>query len=127
MHGWGRRYLTINPVGDVLPCQTASLIPDLRSENIRQHSLAAIWHDSPAFQRFRGTAWLPEPCQSCALREIDFGGCRCQAFLLTGDATRTDPVCQLAPDHPRLEELVRAIHQQAGTLIPPLRMRVNPI
>ncbi len=126
MHGWGRRYLTINPVGDVLPCQTASLIPHLRCENIRQHSLAAIWHDSPAFQRFRGTAWLPEPCQSCALREIDFGGCRCQAFLLTGDATRTDPVCQLAPDHPHLEELVQAIHQQAGALMPPWSMRVNP-
>lgn len=127
MHGWGRRYLTINPVGDVMPCQTASLIPDLRFDNIRQQSLAWIWQDSPAFRRFRGTEWMPEPCQSCSLREVDFGGCRCQAFLLTGDASRTDPVCQFSPDHQILQEMVQDLHQQARATVPPLRLRVNPI
>ncbi|HEY0753234.1 MAG TPA: pyrroloquinoline quinone biosynthesis protein PqqE [Ktedonobacteraceae bacterium] len=127
MHGWGRRYLTINPSGDVMPCQTAAVIPDLRFANIREHSLAWIWHDSPAFQRFRGTEWMPEPCQSCSLREIDFGGCRCQAFLLTGDASRTDPVCQLSPDHQHLQEMVQQIQRQESSAIPTLRLRVNPV
>jgi pyrroloquinoline quinone biosynthesis protein E len=126
MHGWGQRYLTINPVGDVMPCQTASLIPDLHFANVRQQSLAWIWHESPAFRRFRGTEWMPEPCQNCALREVDFGGCRCQAFLLTGDANRTDPVCQLSPDHQRLQEMVKNIHQREHPQISPLRRRVNP-
>jgi pyrroloquinoline quinone biosynthesis protein E len=126
MHGWGRRYLTVNPVGEVMPCQTAAHIPELRFANVREHSLAWIWHSSPAFQRFRGTAWMPEPCQSCALREVDFGGCRCQAFLLTGDAARTDPVCQFSPDHQRLQDLVNEIHLQEPASIPRLRFRVNP-
>jgi pyrroloquinoline quinone biosynthesis protein E len=127
MHGWGRRYLTISPVGEVMPCQTASVIPDLRFDTIREHSLAWIWHASPAFQRFRGAAWMPEPCQSCSWREIDFGGCRCQAFLLTGDASRTDPVCQFAPDHQSLRDMVQEIHRQEPVHIPALRPRVNPV
>jgi pyrroloquinoline quinone biosynthesis protein E len=127
MHGWGRRYLTINPVGDVMPCQTASVIPELRFDNIRQQSLAWIWQESPAFNRFRGTEWLPEPCQSCSLREVDFGGCRCQAFLLTGDATRTDPVCEISPDHQNLQQTIQAIHQQESAHIPLLRLRANPV
>ena len=97
LHGWGRRYLTVNPVGDVLPCPTAGSIPSLRFENVRDRPLAVIWHESEAFNRFRGTAWMPEPCRSCALRDIDFGGCRCQAALLTGDPTNTDPACVLSP------------------------------
>ena len=127
LHGWGQRFLSVNPVGDVLPCQTASLIPDLHFENVRQRSLAWIWHESPAFQRFRGTEWMPEPCQSCELREVDFGGCRCQAFLLTGDATRTDPVCEFSPDHQRLQDMVGNIHQQKREQAQPLRMRANPM
>lgn len=127
LHGWGRRFLSVSPVGEVLPCQTASLIPDLHVENVRQRSLAWIWRESPAFQRFRGTAWMPEPCQSCELREVDFGGCRCQAFLLTGDAARTDPVCEFSPDHQRLQEMVRDIHQQGSEQARPLRMRANPV
>src|SRR6266480_3738152 len=87
LNGWGQRYLTVNPTGDVLPCPTASsAIPDLRFENVRTRALDWIWRESESFNRFRGTEWMPEPCQSCPQREIDFGGCRCQAALLTGDA-----------------------------------------
>ncbi|MBV9229458.1 MAG: SPASM domain-containing protein, partial [Chloroflexi bacterium] len=102
MHGWGRRYLMVNPYGNVLPCQTASAIPSLHFDNVRQQTLRWIWTTSEAFRRFRGTDWMPEPCQSCPRREIDFGGCRCQAFLLTGDETNTDPVCGLSPHHQQL-------------------------
>ncbi|HET8841799.1 MAG TPA: pyrroloquinoline quinone biosynthesis protein PqqE [Ktedonobacteraceae bacterium] len=123
MHGWGQRYLCVTPGGDVLPCQTATVIQDLCFDNIRQHSLTWIWHESSAFQRFRGSAWMPEPCRSCELREIDFGGCRCQAFLLTGDAARTDPACQLSPDAPLLREIVKS----ASPGFQPLSMRQNPI
>jgi pyrroloquinoline quinone biosynthesis protein E len=97
MNGWGRRFLTVNAVGDVLPCPTAAEIRSLRFDNVRRQSLRGIWNDSDAFNRFRGTAWMPEPCRSCDRREIDFGGCRCQAFLLTGDAAVTDPACALSP------------------------------
>jgi pyrroloquinoline quinone biosynthesis protein E len=99
MGGWGRRQMTINPVGDVLPCPNAGCIPSLRFENVRQRSLHAIWENSEAFNRFRGGGWMPEPCRSCSYREIDFGGCRCQAYLLTGDAGATDPVCALSRHH----------------------------
>jgi pyrroloquinoline quinone biosynthesis protein E len=110
LNGWGQRYLTVNPIGDVLPCPTASsAIPDLRFENVRAHSLDWIWRESESFNRFRGTAWLPEPCQSCPQREIDFGGCRCQAALLTGGAASTDPVCSLSPNRILVDRvLVRA-------------------
>jgi PqqA peptide cyclase len=97
MAGWGRRYLTVNPRGEVLPCPTAGCIPSLRFENVRQQSLRRIWEESEAFNRFRGTQWMAEPCRSCERRDIDFGGCRCQAFLLTGDESTTDPACALAP------------------------------
>lgn len=100
MHGrLGPAYLTVNPLGDVLPCPTASCIPSLRFENVRHRSLRRIWEESEAFNRFRSTSWMPEPCRSCDRREIDFGGCRCQAFLLTGDAANTDPACALSPQH----------------------------
>jgi PqqA peptide cyclase len=99
LNGWGQRYLTVNPIGDVLPCPTASsAIPDLRLENVRIRDLDWIWQESESFNRFRGTEWMPEPCQSCPQREIDFGGCRCQAALLTGSAANTDPVCDLSPN-----------------------------
>lgn len=126
MHGWGRRSIVVNPSGDVLPCQTATVIPDLHFANVRQQALAWIWHESAAFQRFRGSAWMPEPCQSCALREIDFGGCRCQAFLLTGEAARTDPVCELSPDHRHLREQVERLQEGRVDALPALRMRQNP-
>jgi pyrroloquinoline quinone biosynthesis protein E len=103
--GWGRRSLNITPAGKVLPCHAAESIAGLEFWNVREHSLAEIWADSPAFNAFRGTAWMKAPCASCPRREQDFGGCRCQAFALTGDAAATDPVCQLAPDHARVAEL----------------------
>jgi pyrroloquinoline quinone biosynthesis protein E len=106
MNGWGRRHLTVNPVGEVLPCPTASTIPSLRFDNVRDRPLERIWATSEAFQRFRGTAWMPEPCRSCDRRTVDFGGCRCQAFLLTGDAAAADPACALAPQRGVLEQLL---------------------
>ena len=103
--GWGRRSLNVTPSGRVLPCHAADSIPGLAFWNVRDHSLADIWASSPAFNEFRGTEFLPEPCRSCDRREVDFGGCRCQAFLLTGDARATDPVCHLSPDHARVTAL----------------------
>jgi pyrroloquinoline quinone biosynthesis protein E len=103
--GWGRRSLNVTPSGKVLPCHAAESIPGLEFWNVRDHPLADIWARSPAFNVFRGTDFLPEPCASCERREIDFGGCRCQAFLLTGDARATDPVCHLSPHHGRVTEL----------------------
>jgi len=103
--GWGRRSLNVTPAGKVLPCHAAESITGLEFWNVRDRSLADIWANSPAFNAFRGTAWMKEPCASCPRRELDFGGCRCQAFALTGDVSATDPVCHLAPDHARVEEL----------------------
>jgi PqqA peptide cyclase len=96
MGGWGRRQLTVVPDGNVLPCPTAQDLP-LPRASVREHSLTWIWEESPLFRRFRGTDWMPDPCRSCPRREVDFGGCRCQAFALTGDAANTDPVCTLTP------------------------------
>jgi len=103
--GWGRRSLNVTPSGKVLPCHAAEVIPGLEFWNVRDHSLAEIWTASPAFNAFRGTDFLPEPCASCERREIDFGGCRCQAFLITGDARATDPVCHFSPAHREIEAL----------------------
>ena len=113
MGGWGRLQLTVVPNGDVLPCPTAHTLP-LPRVSVREHSLAWIWEQSPLFQRFRGTDWMPEPCRSCERREVDFGGCRCQAFALTGDAARTDPVCHLSPDHGIVAAAVLAANDVAG-------------
>ncbi|MFI9331397.1 pyrroloquinoline quinone biosynthesis protein PqqE [Kitasatospora sp. NPDC052868] len=99
MNGWGSRQLVVAPTGDVLPCLAAAQLPGLTVPNARRDGLAAIWHDSPAFNRYRGTDWMPEPCRGCELREVDHGGCRCQAFQLTGDAGATDPACRLSPHH----------------------------
>jgi pyrroloquinoline quinone biosynthesis protein E len=103
--GWGRRSLNINPSGRVLPCHAAESIPGLEFWSVADHALADVWENSPAFQAFRGTKWMSEPCASCARRDVDFGGCRCQAFLMTGDATAADPVCHLSPQHALLAEL----------------------
>jgi pyrroloquinoline quinone biosynthesis protein E len=106
--GWGRRSLNVTPSGKVLPCHAAEVIPGLEFWSVRDHSLAEIWAEAPAFRAFRGTAWMQEPCMTCPRREVDFGGCRCQAFLLTGDARATDPVCQLSPHHREVEALAAA-------------------
>jgi pyrroloquinoline quinone biosynthesis protein E len=106
MGGWARRTLNVTPTGRVLPCHAAETIPTLTFANVRDHSLADIWYGSPAFQAFRGTDWMVEPCRSCPRQEIDFGGCRCQAMALTGDPRNTDPVCHLSPHHDRVEAIV---------------------
>lgn len=101
MGGWGRDAMVITPNGDVLPCQAAATIPGLEFDNVRDKPLEEIWFQSEAFQMFRGTDWMPEPCRSCPFdrQEVDFGGCRCQALALTGDAANTDPVCHISPHH----------------------------
>ncbi len=100
MGGWGRQFFNISPAGKVLPCHAAETITGLDFESVRSnHSIAWIWQNSEAFNRYRGTAWMPEPCQSCEFKEVDFGGCRCQAFALTGDAGNTDPACTYSPRH----------------------------
>lgn len=97
--GWGRRSLNVTPSGKVLPCHAAESIPGLEFWNVKDYSLDEIWRHSPSFNAFRGTDWMQEPCRSCPRQEVDFGGCRCQAFALTGDARATDPVCHLSPRH----------------------------
>jgi PqqA peptide cyclase len=113
--GWGRRSLNVTPSGKVLPCHAAETIPGLTFWNVTEHTLADIWENSPAFRAFRGTDWMPEPCASCARRDIDFGGCRCQAFALTGDATATDPVCHFSPHHAELAALAAERSEAAYT------------
>lgn len=108
MNGWGRQSLNVTPRGLVLPCHAAQAISDLTFWSVQDHSLAEIWQESPAFAAFRGTDWMREPCRSCERREVDFGGCRCQAMALTGDARNTDPVCVLSPFHDRVEQLTSA-------------------
>jgi len=107
MGGWGRQLVLIDPAGRALPCHAAGVIPGLSFDNVKDHSLEWIWKQSPAFQKFRGEDWMPEPCRSCDRRTEDFGGCRCQAMLLLGNAAATDPVCQLSPDHHVMEEALR--------------------
>lgn len=114
MGGWGRRLMLINPAGKVLPCHAAEVLPGLTFENVREKSLEWIWQESSSFRRFRGEDWMPEPCRSCDRRSEDFGGCRCQAFLVAGDATVTDPACSLAPSHGIVESVVREVNSGAG-------------
>jgi len=114
MGGWGRRQLLIDPCGRVLPCHSATVIPGLQFENVRDGSLEWIWRQSASFQKFRGYDWMPEPCRGCDRRSDDFGGCRCQAFMITGDAASTDPVCSLAPTHRLIEQQV-FVNSLAGT------------
>lgn len=99
MGGWGRQSLNVTPSGVVLPCHAAQTIPGLEFWSVTDHELADIWAASPAFGAFRGTEWMREPCRSCAFRELDFGGCRCQALSVAGDAAATDPSCELSPHH----------------------------
>ena len=115
MGGWARRSLNVTPSGRVLPCHAAETIPGLEFWSVRDHPLRAIWMESPAFQAFRGTDWMTEPCRSCALREIDFGGCRCQALAIVGDAAATDPACELSPHHARMLVLAEQDSVDADT------------
>jgi pyrroloquinoline quinone biosynthesis protein E len=104
MDGWARRFIVVAPDGLVLPCHQAHTLPGLEFPNARETSLDFAWNHSDAFRRFRGEEWMPEPCKSCDRRQKDFGGCRCQAFHLTGNAAATDPACRLSPDHGLIEK-----------------------
>ncbi len=108
MGGWGRRSLNVTPSGKVLPCHAAETIPGLEFWSVREHAPAEIWQDSPAFNAFRGTDWMQEPCRSCARRTVDFGGCRCQAMALAGDPRATDPVCSLSPHRAKVDAALLA-------------------
>jgi PqqA peptide cyclase len=113
MNGWGQRFMNITPSGKVLPCHAAETIPDLQFDTVREKPLAEIWAKSSAFQAFRGTAWMPDLCRTCDQREIDWGGCRCQAMALTGSAAEADPACGLSPYHAKLRGMAEAASRAA--------------
>ena len=110
MGGWGRKLILIDPAGQALPCHAAAVIPGMTFDNVRDRSLDWIWTESSAFKKFRGEDWMPEPCRSCERKLEDFGGCRCQALLLAGDAAATDPACSLAHAHHLVEEILTQIN-----------------
>jgi pyrroloquinoline quinone biosynthesis protein E len=115
MDGWGRRFILVSPDGLALPCHVAHTLPDIAFDNVRTRPLEEIWRDSPGFNVYRGEKWMPEPCRSCDRRAIDYGGCRCQAFHLTGDAAATDPACSLSPDHALVEAARERADREAGS------------
>ena len=113
MGGWGRAYMTVTPAGEVWPCHAAGRITTLQFENVRERSLEWIWCQSESFRRFRGYDWMPQPCRSCPRKTVDFGGCRCQAFLVAGDAGVTDPVCSLSPHRHLVDAVVDEVERAA--------------
>ncbi|MGC2529843.1 MAG: pyrroloquinoline quinone biosynthesis protein PqqE [Candidatus Acidiferrum sp.] len=114
MGGWGRKLMLITPNGDALPCHAARVIPGLSFENVKSRSVREIWEVSDAFQKFRGESWMQEPCKSCDRRTQDFGGCRCQAFLLAAEAAATDPVCSLSPQRPKVDAILAEVAQASA-------------
>lgn len=126
MGGWGRQFINISPNGRVLPCHAAETIPGLEFDKVTERPLAQIWESSAAFVRFRGTDWMPEPCRSCERREIDWGGCRCQAAALTGRAEATDPACALSPEHAVIADLAAADAAAQTTDFIYRRMKTRP-
>lgn len=116
MGGWANNYMVIIPTGEVLPCHAAHEIPGLHFDSVRDQSLTTIWKDSQGLNAFRGDDWMQEPCKSCPRKTIDFAGCRCQAFLLAGDATATDPVCSLSPRHDIILDAIARAEQGDGRL-----------
>ena len=121
MGGWGNRFINISPSGKVLPCHAAETLPGFTFPSTKDQSLGEIWAHSDAFTRFRGTDWMPEPCRACDRREIDWGGCRCQALAIAGDAAAVDPACALSPDHGLMHDAVRE-SEGASTVLIPRRM-----
>jgi pyrroloquinoline quinone biosynthesis protein E len=119
MGGWGRRTLVVRPDGRVLPCHSAGEIPDLEFYSLQHHPLRACWEEAPGMNAFRGQAWMPEPCRSCPERDRDLGGCRCQAFALTGNPAATDPACALAPAH-HVVQAARRRAERPASARPPL-------
>jgi pyrroloquinoline quinone biosynthesis protein E len=128
MGGWGQKLMLITPNGDALPCHAARIIPGLHFDNLKDRSLREIWEQSEAFEKFRGEEWMPELCKNCDRRTRDFGGCRCQAFLLTADATATDPVCSLAPQRSKVDAILAAANGPAAESLvkPDWIYRPNP-
>ncbi|SHI17234.1 pyrroloquinoline quinone biosynthesis protein PqqE [Pollutimonas bauzanensis] len=114
MNGWGSVFLGVAPDGSALPCHAAKSLPGIAFPNVTQHSLQHIWYDSDAFNKYRGDAWMKEPCRSCPDKQKDFGGCRCQALALTGDAANADPVCDKSPYHGDVQSIVARAQSQAG-------------
>jgi len=114
MGGWGRKLMLITPTGEALPCHAAQIISGLQFENVKDRSLREIWENSAAFQKFRGEGWMQEPCKTCDRREQDFGGCRCQALLLAGDASATDPVCSLASTRGKVDAILEAVNKPSA-------------
>jgi pyrroloquinoline quinone biosynthesis protein E len=130
MSGWGAVFLGVAPDGVALPCHNARDLPGLNLPNVRDMGLAEIWRDSPAFNAFRGNDWMQEPCRSCDEKARDLGGCRCQAFMLAGDAAATDPVCSKSPHRDRVDQVIRFASMPAapgaGTVIEkPIIFRTN--
>jgi pyrroloquinoline quinone biosynthesis protein E len=126
MNGLGSVFLAVAPDGTAMPCHAARMLPGLELPNVRESDVRAIWYDSRAFNRYRGEGWMKEPCRSCPERSRDFGGCRCQAYLLTGDAENADPVCELSPHHHEITELISrsAVLRDAH---PPLAFRTSAV
>jgi pyrroloquinoline quinone biosynthesis protein E len=129
--GWGRKLIVVTPSGEALPCHAAQIIPGMKFENVNQRSLREIWENSEAFQKFRGEDWMQEPCKNCDRRAQDFGGCRCQAFLLAGAAAATDPVCSLSPLRPKVDAILASsniapAHVGAGLVHPEPSRRTPP-
>ena len=119
MNGWGQVFLSVAPDGTALPCQAARMLPGIEFPKVTEHRLAWIWNESPAFNRYRGRDWMKEPCRSCPERDKDFGGCRCQAWLVTGDPAGADPVCGLSPHRGLIDRVVEAVNGgTAGTVNP---------
>jgi PqqA peptide cyclase len=127
--GWGRKLMVVTPDGRALPCHAAPVIPGMQFENVKDKSLLEIWRQSSAFQRFRGEEWMQEPCKTCDRRQMDFGGCRCQAFLLAGDASATDPVCSLAPTRTKVDAILAQINSEGPSTEERLNWvyRPNPV
>ena len=127
--GWGRKLILVSPDGTALPCHAAKVIPGLCFDNVKDKTLKEIWEESTAFRQFRGEDWMQEPCKSCERRQQDFGGCRCQAFILSGVAASTDPVCSLAPTRHNVDVALAAINRTTNDhseAKPAYRYRHNP-
>lgn len=125
MNGWGAVFLTVTPDGTVLPCHEAKMLPGLTFPNVRDSALQSIWYDSDAFNRYRGDVWMKDPCRTCPDKAKDFGGCRCQAYLLTGDATNADPVCSLSPHHGEIEAAIANAEESEPKKTRPLVFRLD--
>jgi PqqA peptide cyclase len=113
VNGWGSTLMTVTPDGTALPCHTARMLPGLAFPNVREHSVREVWFESEGFNRYRGTGWMKEPCASCDLREVDLGGCRCQAYLIANDPAAADPVCHKSPHH---AQVIAAVERAAAPL-----------